>query len=66
MTDIDKIRDGIIDYRDDNCTSFIEKQAAKDPDQDWRAEIDLPLRGATYQRQGIKKWVLVSENNGFA
>ena len=27
MTDIDKIRDGIIDYRDDNCTSFIEKQA---------------------------------------
>ena len=30
------------------------------------ANLYLPLRGATYQRQGKGRWVLVAENQGFA
>lgn len=43
-----------------------ENMARKDPDQDWRAECYLPLRDATYQRQGVNEWVLVSSGQGFA
>lgn len=43
-----------------------ENMARKDPDHDWRAECFLPLRGATYQRQGVNSWVLIESNQGFA
>lgn len=43
-----------------------ENMARKDPDNDWRAECFLPLRGATYQRQGKNEWVLIDSNQGFA
>ena len=43
-----------------------EKLAAKDPKHDWRAVVNLPLRDATYQRQGKEKWVLVKSGKGFA
>lgn len=44
----------------------IEEEAKKDPDHDWRAEVFLPLRGATYQRHGEGKWVVIESNQGFA
>lgn len=43
-----------------------EEKAASDPDHDWRAIADLPLRDATYQRQGDGLWVLVKSGMGFA
>ena len=43
-----------------------ENMARKDPDHDWRAQCDLPLRDATYQRQGRNRWVLVASGMGFA
>ena len=44
----------------------IEKIAAKDSNNDWRADVLLPLREASYQRQDDKKWVLVRTGLGFA
>jgi len=44
----------------------IEEIAAKDPDHDWRAIFELPLRGGQYQRHGDNKWVLIESNQGFA
>lgn len=44
----------------------IEAEAVKDPDHDWRAQFDLPLRGGQYQRHGEGKWVLIESNQGFA
>jgi hypothetical protein len=43
-----------------------EKLAAADPDHDWRIQIEGPLSGRTYQRQGEGNWVLVEQNMGFA
>lgn len=52
---------------DDNKTlSYIERRAKLEPDADWRCVLFLPLRGATYQRQGKSKWVLIERNRGFA
>ena len=53
------------EWEDEKKLSDIEKEAALDPDNDWRAKVFLPLRGATYQRQN-GKWILVDENIGFA
>ena len=44
----------------------IENEAKKDPNHDWRAILDLPLRGGQYQRHGDDKWVLIESNMGFA
>lgn len=44
----------------------IEQIAKKDPDNDWRAIVYLPLRGATYQRYADNKWVCIESNEGFA
>ena len=44
----------------------IEHEAKEDPDHDWRAILDLPLRGGQYQRHGTNKWVLIESNKGFA
>jgi hypothetical protein len=43
-----------------------EKLAAADPDHDWRIQLEGPLSGRTYQRQGEANWVLVAQNEGFA
>ena len=52
---------------DDNKTlSYVERRAKLEPDNDWRAHCDLPLRSAVYQRQGKSKWVLVQKGIGFA
>lgn len=40
-----------------------ENMARKDPDNDWRAELYTPMRGATYQRQGKNEWVLIATND---
>ncbi|HPT69352.1 MAG TPA: hypothetical protein PKW50_04340 [Syntrophomonas sp.] len=68
-------KDGELYYMENNCNRkwerlktmiTIEKQAKKEPDSDWRAIFESPLRGAEYQRQGKSKWVLISKNNGYA
>lgn len=43
-----------------------ENLARKQPSRDWRAQLDLPLRSAVYQRQGRNCWVLVETGLGFA
>ena len=43
-----------------------EKMARKDPDHDWRYNLDLPLRSAVYQRHGENKWCLIEKGLGFA
>ena len=43
-----------------------ERRAARDPRHDWRIVLNGPLHGETYQRQGVKRWVLVARNLGFA
>lgn len=54
------------DFYKNKTLRQIEKEASKDPDHDWRAVFDLPLRGGEYQRHGKNKWVLISSNQGFA
>ena len=64
-------RDGVVTYREMGAKRLsralrFERQAARDPDHDWRIVLDGPLHGETYQRQGPKEWVLVERNRGFA
>jgi hypothetical protein len=55
-------------YGDDNIPTLqkFEDMAEKDPDHDWRVILNAPLRGRTYQRQGVGEWVLIESNSGFA
>ena len=68
-------RDGETIYSELDCEKYNEKlwavqdaenEAMKDPDHDWRIVLFSPLRGRTFQRQGVENWVLVEENMGFA
>jgi hypothetical protein len=64
-------KDGEVVWREDNRKRLptlrtFENRAAKDPDHDWRAVLNGPLHGETYQRQGPKEWVLVGRTQGFA
>ena len=43
-----------------------ERQAAADPDHDWRIQWYGALRGETYQRHGPNEWLLVATDEGFA
>lgn len=43
-----------------------EELALADPDHDWRVELNGPLHGETYQRQGVGAWMLIARNDGFA
>ena len=54
------------EFKESKTLSFIERQAKLEPDADWRAKLNLPLRDATYQRQGKSKWVLIRRGQGFA
>ena len=44
----------------------LEKIAIKEPLVDWKLKINDPLWGATWQRQGTGKWIVVDTNKGFA
>lgn len=54
------------EYDNSKPLSNIELIAKKEPNSDWRAHLDLPMRSATYQRQGDNKWILVERGEGFA
>lgn len=43
-----------------------EYAARLNPDCDWLANLDTPLRSAVYQRQGKNRWVLIETGRGFA
>lgn len=67
-------KDGEAIYEEIDCQDDLDKlwtfqdaenAAKEDPDHDWRAVMDGPLRGRTFQRHGEGEWVLVEENNGF-
>lgn len=44
----------------------IENEAVKDPEADWRVELNLPLRSGEWQRHGDSEWVLIDSGLGFA
>jgi hypothetical protein len=54
------------EYDKSKTLSFIERTAKLEPECDWRAYVDLPLRSAVYQRHGNSKWVLIERGQGFA
>jgi len=54
------------EYDEAKTLSYIERRAKLEPECDWRANLNLPLRSAVYQRQGKSKWVLVKRGQGFA
>ncbi len=54
------------EYDEAKTLSYIERRAKLEPECDWRANLNLPLRSATYQRHGKSKWVLVERGQGFA
>ena len=54
------------EYEDAKTLSYIEREAKLSPECDWRANLDLPMRNAIYQRHGKSKWVLVERGMGFA
>jgi hypothetical protein len=53
------------EWNDPTLDKF-EEMALKDPDHDWRVLLEAPLRGRTYQRHDIGKWILIESNMGFA
>jgi hypothetical protein len=57
---------GHMAWEDLKTVAEAESMAAADPEQDWRIRIWGPLSGATWQRQGVERWVLVEKNQGFA
>lgn len=54
------------EYDGAKTLSYIERMAKLEPECDWRANLNLPLRSAVYQRHGKSKWVLVERGQGFA
>ena len=53
-------------WKDHKTLGEIEKEAQKDPDNDYRLILNAPLRDREYQRQGKEKWVLIHSGEGFA
>lgn len=70
----DITKDGTHFFSESNDKEYDESKPLKDieclaklePKCDWRANLNLPLRNAVYQRQGEGKWVLVEQGQGFA
>jgi hypothetical protein len=59
------IEDSDTEYDESKTLQYIENRAKLQPDCDWRAILDLPLRNAEYQRQN-GKWILIKKGMGFA
>jgi hypothetical protein len=55
-----------VDFDKSKKLSYIERSAKLEPESDWRAILDLPMRSAVYQRHGKSKWVLIEKGQGFA
>lgn len=58
--------DSDMEWEDFPTLMKFEKMARKEPNHDWRAVCQLPLRDAVYQRQGENRWVLIESGMGFA
>ena len=58
--------DSNLDFNEYPTILKFENMARKDPNANWLATIELPLRGGTYQRHGKNLWVLIESNQGFA
>ena len=54
------------DWSNSKKLTDIEEEAVKDPDADWRINLNLPLRSGVWQRHGKDKWVLIESGLGFA
>lgn len=54
------------EFRENKTLQYIENRAKAAPYNDWRAVVNLPLRGATYQRHYDEGWTLIKPNDGFA
>lgn len=54
------------EYTDCPTVRTVERWARAYPKADWRIVLHGPLNGATYQRQGRNRWVMVESNEGFA
>ena len=55
-----------MDWKDIPTLMKFENMARKDPNHDWRAALNAPMRDRMYQRQGRNEWVLVKSGQGFA
>lgn len=55
-----------IEWNDAPTLMKFENMARKNPDNDWRYILELPLRSAIYQRHGKNNWVLIKTGLGFA
>jgi hypothetical protein len=60
------VEDHFKEWDDFKKLQYIEEIAEKDPNNNWIAELELPLRDATYQRHEKGKWVLIRKGIGFA
>lgn len=58
--------DSRLDFNQYPTLMRFENEARKEPDIEWIAQVDLPLRNATYQRHGKNTWVLIEKGMGFA
>lgn len=52
-------------WEDNKKLSDLEAEVIAAPKARWQIVLDLPLRGAVWNRKG-HRWVLVSTNRGFA
>lgn len=55
-----------LDDQEFHDLAHFEAIAAADPEHDWRVDMQAPLRGRTYQRHDVGRWVLIDSNEGFA
>jgi hypothetical protein len=55
-----------VDDDDYHTLAEFETMAQIDPDHDWRAILNAPLRDREYQRHEEGKWVLIKSGMGFA
>lgn len=52
--------------QEDWTVADAEREAQKDPDNDWQIHLLTPLNEEKYQRQGYALWVLYEQGIGFA
>jgi hypothetical protein len=54
------------EFEDSMTLQGIEDMIGEDTENEYCANLFLPLRGATYQRHSKNNWVLIEKNDGFA